>query len=162
MLLITALALASGQGGHVEKLPSMDVANLRGNYRCYAMLLHDGKLLMGSHSHGRQWEFFGGGKDEHPDKDKWATLKREYLEETGHHLPPLTHDKGWMQTGNKFYKIATATRDLHLGPGDHGKLHGDGELHQWKLFSIHEAKHISMRGDHAYAFKKALQKGYIH
>ena len=125
---------------------------------------------MGSHSHGREWEFFGGGRDNHHDKDMYATMAREYLEETGHHLPPLTHvkpsadngRKGWMPQGNKFYKIATATRDLHLGPGDHGKLHGDGELKQWKLFSVHEAKHLRLRGDHAWALKQAIKKGYIH
>ena len=110
------------------------------------------------------WELPGGGAED-GDRDStwhsknWATMKREWKEETGIKLPNINRYNKF-NLGTKYYYVLRTSSSLSQLPSN-GRLYGDGEVNRWTLMTVNDALKQRIRGDHYEALKVAKDKGYI-
>lgn len=136
------------------------------SYRSYVILFpsNGNEVFLVKNSRNRYWELPGGGgerwdRSSGAHSQHFATMKREWKEETGIELPGINHYKKF-NLGNKYYYAAkTSSRLSQLSRN--GRLHGDGEVQRWTLKTVDNALKQGLRGDHYEALKVARDKGYI-
>ena len=116
------------------------------------------RLLLVRDSVDSYWQLPGGGseaKDRLASSPFFATMKREYEEETGEDLPRLS-DLDKLENGDNQLFYYGKSSSLNLPSNN--QLYGDGEVTEWRLFGITELRrgHRNRR-----ALDTAVQRGII-